>query len=142
MRIHTDGLTEDDVRDAARQAGVTFDRLREHRSKSHARAFDVTLRGNSNRAPNPGSRGNSTSDRAATWDQWGVFLGILFDRDALAMTDRGEGRQGFRERTDYRFDGLDGEDIPFPLNHDHSWHFPDDAIRQRACRHCSAVEQF
>lgn len=143
MRIHTDGLTEDDVRDAARQAGVTFGRLTEHRSQSHARAFDVTLRGNSNRRPNPGSRGNWTDDeRAATWDQWGVFLGILFDRDPYAMTDRKETRHAFRERTAYRFDGLDGAVIPFPLDHEHSWYYAGGAIRERSCRRCSATETF
>lgn len=41
MRLHTDVLTEQDIRDAAKGGTIAFDRLTEHGSRSHKRAFEV-----------------------------------------------------------------------------------------------------
>lgn len=107
MRIHTDNITLRDVFEAARIAGVEFGRCDQKGSRSRARAFDVTLRGDSNRRPNHGT--SRSADRfdcgeyAATWDQWGVFLSVLFDLDPLAFTPYDADRASFHERTADRF---------------------------------------
>lgn len=79
MRIHSDILNRGDVSDAAQAAGiVTFVRLSTVGSRSRARAFDVILSGtSSHRTQWHGGAG----ERAATWDEWGMFLGRLFELD-------------------------------------------------------------
>lgn len=81
MRIHTDRLKPIDVFEAARISRVEFEQTWQG-SKSRDRSVNVTLTGESNRRPNSGQRGAGYSDEyAATWDQWGVFFAVLFDRD-------------------------------------------------------------
>lgn len=111
MRIHSDNLLYTVLRDAARVARVDMD-LTRHGSRSRAEAFNVTLRGESNRAPNRGTaKGMDRFDRfdrperAATWDQWGVFLGILFDYDPEMKTPYYKDREDFNFRTNNRFQG-------------------------------------
>ena len=108
MRIHTK-LTRQDIQDAvmrsrvlgpgtaqneyrARTAkarayitGVGISALTEHGSRTHDRAFEVQLSGDSSRGPNSGRYGmDDWSDKAATWDQWGLFLSVLFEVDPAA----------------------------------------------------------
>lgn len=105
MRIHTDTLTHDDLTDAARAAGVSLNKSTQHGSRRRARAFEVLLEGS-------GTRGNSgwygAADRqAATWDEWGVFLAVLFDRDTLAtIPGVYENAEHFHWVTGNRFDAL------------------------------------
>lgn len=113
MRIHTDKLTETDVYQAARRAGEAVRvTVTEHGSKSRARAFNVTLTGTSSRRPNNGTGGRyrdgvGTDDYAATWDEWGMFLGELFRRDPAAVVPNVyESGEHFRWVTGARFDNL------------------------------------
>lgn len=104
MRIHTDVLTSSDIYVAARHARVDVVTLTEHGSRSRARAFNVKLEGESRRRPNGGSSGAAyASGYAATWDQWGVFLGILFDIDPAMVTPYYVDRDNFQIRTGGRF---------------------------------------
>lgn len=102
MRLHTDTLTADTIRDAFRaevEAGriarsVGFETLTEHRSTTHARAFEVKL-GSYSKAPGDGRRwGNSggygatsqtTGEYTATYDEWGWFLAALYQVDPVMV---------------------------------------------------------
>lgn len=110
MRIHSDILTGSDILQAASAAGpeVFVDYTR-HGSRSRKAAWNVTLTGTSSRRPNTGNRGGGTygGDHAATWDEWGIFLGELFRRDP-GMTVPGvyDSAEHFRWATTCRFDDL------------------------------------
>ena len=57
----------------------------EHRSQTHLRAFEIKLSGDSSRGPNSGRYGmDNYGDKAATRDQWGMFLSALFEVDPAA----------------------------------------------------------
>lgn len=100
MRLHTDTLTDQDIRNALRaeiNAGriapsVAFKTLTLHRSTSHARAFEVQLTsydksaGDGRRLGNSGSYGSDDSgDYAATYDEWGWLIGALYALDESAV---------------------------------------------------------
>ena len=57
-------------------------KVSEHRSQTHARAFEIQLFGDSSRGPSSGM--DNYGDKAATWDQWGMFLSALFEVDPAA----------------------------------------------------------
>lgn len=82
MRIHSDTLTESDFHDAMRAAAVGIYRLNRHGSKSRHHAFDVIFTGSGGRY---GGGWGNTDYVSATWDEWGIALGVLFARDP-AMT--------------------------------------------------------
>lgn len=109
MRIHSDHLTTADVYNAARHARVDIVELTEHRSQSRDHAFSVKLEGESRRRPNGGASGKGyASGYAATWDQWGVFLAILFDVDPGAFCGNAKrptyaDRDDFNHKTSHRF---------------------------------------
>jgi hypothetical protein len=89
---------------AARFARADVVKLERHGSRSRDHAFDVKLEGESRRRPNGGSSGvEYGSGYAATWDQWGVFLAVLFDLDPNALTPYDSGREAFTARTHERF---------------------------------------
>lgn len=87
MRIHTDNLSSEDVYAAAKIAGVSLHRMDPRGSRSRARAFDVILEG-TGRNGNSGRWGSTGEYRAATWDEWGIFLGEVFRRDPGAIVPR------------------------------------------------------
>lgn len=104
MRIHSDHLTTSDIYTAARHARVDVVNLTEHGSRSRDHAFNVNLEGESRRRPNGGTYGRGyASGYAATWDQWGVFLAILFDIDPGAVCWAYDGRDAFLAKTCERF---------------------------------------
>ena len=166
MRIHTDHLTESNIYNAARFARVDVVKLARHGSRSRDHAFDVKLEGESRRRPNGGCSGAGyASGYAATWDQWGVFLAILFDVDPGMFTPYDSNRHAFRVRTDRRFDGdIVGEGVstnyhvvngraadhrvtvhrlgssywPTDAHGDHTFRFSGVA-RSQSCTKCSAV---
>lgn len=166
MRIHTDRLTESDIYTAARHARADVVVLTEHGSRSRDHAFNVKLEGESRRRPNGGASGKGyASGYAATWDQWGVFLAILFDIDPDAFTPYDKSGAYFDQRTNWRFRptvvGL-GESTNYhvvnvvadpPYHTLGSSYWPDDAHgdhrfefagvpREQACRKCSAVQRW
>lgn len=137
MRIHT-SATEPDVRAAALVARATIVRLSEHGSRTCERAFEVILEGESSRARNGGRYGTETSNKAATWDQWGVFLAALYRTDPQLVCWAYSGAHEFHMRTAERF--LWGKTLqngwPEDAHGDHSWTW-DNGMGQ--CRRCSAV---
>lgn len=106
MRLHTDTLNDFDFYLAARVARVEFSKFSRHGSRSRDHAFDVTLTGESRRRPNAGIGSGDhigTDDYAATWDQWGVFLSVLFDLDPSMTSRYYTDREHFHDRTADRF---------------------------------------
>lgn len=76
MRIHTNTPTDfGNIMVAANMARAHVT-VTGHGSRTHAHAFEIALTGESNR------NNQSNTGKAATWDQWGVFLSVLFDRDS------------------------------------------------------------
>jgi len=140
MRIHSDTLTNRDLIDAANIARVEFDRWQDKGSRQRDHAFDVTLFGESRRRPN--SRGNHGGNFAATWDQWGVFLAVLFDRDPDMVTPYYDGPSDFHYKTDHRFDT--GGDVegwwPHDAHGDHTW--GNGGFGYRTCTKCSAMQRW
>lgn len=142
MRIHVDLIDASLIRGAASAAGATIETLTQHRSQSRRRAFEVKLTGNSARRPNGGSYG-AGDDYAATWDQWGVFLGLLFGVDPVMFTTYDKSADAFSYHTGGRFDGLDADHIVIPLSHDHVFR-PTGVPGEQACikPNCTGVQRF
>jgi hypothetical protein len=101
MRLHTDTLTRYDIREAAGLAGATLADWTPKGSRSRDHAFEVKLLGSSSSRPNMGTASGDRFDRdefAATWDEWGIFLGVLFDRDPRMIAG---GPNGYVGAVDY-----------------------------------------
>lgn len=130
MRIHTDTLTMSDVHHAARTARVTLDTLAQYGSRSRDHAFEVILSGESRRNQNGGS------NKAATWDQWGVFLGMLFSMDGKMTVPRVYDHAGiFGYKTDHRFSTPGA--FPADYHGDHKFEYAGVPFSQ-SCTKCSA----
>lgn len=123
MRIHSDIITYDDIARACLAAGgpvVYTERETEHRSRSRDRAFEVALRGSSNRQPNWGTGPRGYADeRAATWGEWGMFIRHLFYVDPDAIIGQYRSAEMFDGFTRARFDTLKPED----QHRQHTWRY-------------------
>jgi hypothetical protein len=144
MRIHANTLTRLQVCEAARIARVDFGRLTGHGSRKRDHAFDVTLTGESRRRPNSGA-GGSGDEYAATWDQWGVFLAVLFHADDSVTTGPYADAEAFGRATFWRFDDRSAEvDYatepvfwPVDAHGDHTFRWAGVPFQQ-SCTKCSA----
>jgi hypothetical protein len=141
MKIHTDTLTMRQVyaaTSASGMRGVTLERCDQRGSRSRARSFDVTLRGNSTRKPNPGTGRNrpDEGEYAATWDEWGMFIAALYLLDPEAIIGQYGSRAVFEEATAWRFDDLDAT-TACPGHH---WVFGGPMIRR--CSKCQATNNY
>jgi len=123
MRIHSDSIDELEVRKAARLAGISFTRLDLSGSRTRETAFDVILTGSSPRRQNGGE------DMAATWDEWGMFLGTLFALDPAMVAGPKHGgyecAEHFHWVTGGRFHNFNLAD-----NHvkGHNWHHSGESV--------------
>ena len=137
MRFHVSkSVTIADVREAGRKAGAHFDTLTEHGSRKSGHAFEVKLLGSSNRRPNGGAYG-AGNDYAATWDQWGVFIGALYDLDPSMSSYAYDDAEDFHAKTGDRFrDGW-----PTDAHGDHTFRYEGVSGEQK-CRKCSAVQRW
>lgn len=125
MRLHTNAHAGN-LSFAATAARVAIVRGDEKGSRSHERAYDVQLTGHSARAVNAGTaryanRG-AAAERAATWDQWGIFLGSLYAVDpAMLVGSKShpiyENAEHFHWTTSGRFDRWDWEESKEHLQH-------------------------
>lgn len=154
MRIHTNTLTRVDVLEAAAAADAVAVALIDHGSRKRDHAFDVKLEGSettrSRRRPNGGPSGVGTG-YAATWDQWGVFLAVLFERDPSTLTTYDADVEHFARRTGGRFtqralvmgSGLGYIAAGFPSDYhgDHVFRYAG-VIAAQSCTKCSAVQRW
>ena len=113
MRIHSN-LPEhefvDTLNDARKASGVRFEKRTWHGSRTHERAVEVLLEGESGRAAN---NRHSHYVEAATWDQWGIFLAVLYEADptilcGLATYPTYANDEDFNNKTGARFDRCAG----------------------------------
>jgi hypothetical protein len=120
MKLHSDILTESDVRDAldrAKQRGhvdrlVIFDVLEVKGSRTRKNGFEVHLewlgtkvKGDGRRWTNTGQRGADTGGMyAATYDEWGWFIAELFDKDENAVFGQYKGLDHFNTYTKYAYE--------------------------------------
>lgn len=146
MRIHTDEVTNLDLDRAAFHAGVTFAKKTVHGSRTHKRAFEIVLRGNSRRRPNGGDYG-ADDGYAATFDQWGIFLAHLYVEDSTLRCWAYEDDGDFSRKTDGRFDlsfnRENGEFDGFELKDSHGDHKFESLVRAggQQCN-CGAVRRW
>lgn len=94
MRIHSDTLGYLDLRIAAERANVHMFEGEEHGSRKRARAFEVSLSGSSKYAAQ-----RDTSYKAATWDEWGIFLDTLYQDDPQMIAGQYKSRHDFIAQT-------------------------------------------
>lgn len=105
MRIHSDTIPRGSLSGLiADLPGVYIDHFSEHGSRKRARGIEVRLVGNSPYL------NMAKTGKAATWDEWGVFMARIFNLDPFAIIG-GETEADFNLRTNYRFeaDGLPGD---------------------------------
>lgn len=92
MRIHT-SLDRQVMFGAASVAGVRIEEISQHGSRKRDHAFEIKLSGSSRYAAQGGQW------KAATWDEWGVFLMFILDRDPIAVCGQYNGRADFLRQT-------------------------------------------
>lgn len=107
MKIHLN--IEDRVKtlnDAREAAGVWHERCKASGSRTHLAKYDIILSGESGRQMNSGRYGPAPcgSTEAATWDQWGIYLAVIFEADPTAKTDYYADAEDFHRQTGGRFD--------------------------------------
>lgn len=111
MRIHLNLSLDQQISvlDQARRAsGVYLDRNDWYGSRTHQRAVDVILSGESGRRTNQRWRVGDEGVEAATWDQWGIFLAVIFEADPSARCGSAKYPQyadaeDFHRQTAFRF---------------------------------------
>lgn len=137
VRLHSDSIERLDISKAATLVGVQFTRFTDRGSRSREAAFDVILTGSS-----PRNQGFGGEDKAATWDEWGHFLGTLFRLDPAMYTRNYDGAEQFHWMTGSRF--ADPERT-FTRGHTHRWNFEGDAVtgsyHVHECK-CGALRRF
>jgi hypothetical protein len=97
MQIHSDVITTEHLFRAARIARVDLVKCEPGGSRTRNHKHNVNLEGESRRAPNNRGRGG----KAATWDQWGVFLGYLFDVDPDMVCGSSLKYAAYRDANDF-----------------------------------------
>ena len=99
--LYADNVTDAALIRAAQRAGVTIHRLERRNARKRAARLDVTLSGSSSR--------NTRNEpvHGATWDEWGIFLGVLFRYDdTLTVPGVYEDAEHFHWSTGGRFGRL------------------------------------
>lgn len=112
MKIHTK-LTEDNIRHAADVAGVWLAKFETTKSRSHPYRYDMIISGTSGRR----SQWRQKEVPAATWDEWGIFLGEIFRLDPNAKTPDYADTDEFHWKTGGRFLTLKPKD----QHRQHQW---------------------
>lgn len=144
MRIHTNALHLADIAHAAKLAGVTYDATQKG-SRSRDHAFDVTLFGSGRtggRWGNTGTRGAS-SEKSATWDEWGIFLNALFEADeSVRVAKVYEDRESFDWATGSRYRDLAAEDAHHNHRWEHSGYVVTGSYSVSECTGCHAVRRW
>lgn len=137
MKIHSDVLTYGMIIDATRASGMkgVWAEIEEHGSRSRKRRFDVKLEGNSPHFQNPGTGYRSDAPaKAASWDEWGMFIQALFELDPDAIIGDYKTFRMFEEFTDGRFESLTA-----PYQHTrHNW-FLNRGSMVFECKDCEAT---
>lgn len=119
MRIHTNATLEQ-VRNAIRTMPTVYaERLSEHRSNTHARAFELNLSGSGRHGGQYGIRGS----QSATWDEWGVVMAAIFKADPTTRMGGSQRQPIYADADDYHWQTgnrfVNG--IPSDMHIQHKW---------------------
>jgi hypothetical protein len=144
MRIHTSATSQQIMRALDGLTGVSAEVLTEHKSTTHARAFELALSGHGVRGGGF-SRGNF---RGATWDEWGTVMARIFAVDPLARMGGTVQRPVYVDADDFHWktgDRFLAKTMPFDAHARHSWGWSGDSIggtySVRECRKCTALSR-
>lgn len=158
MRIHTK-LTFGDLQDANKASRTYMARNTKSGSRTRDHKFDVILSGSSSRHMNSGQYGalDIGDGMAATWDEWGIFLGTLFARDPFMHCWAYMGAEDFNQQTGDRFryaapNGIAEAEAYLASitwanqcpNHKwkHDWSDPYEKVSCSTCQKCGATRQW
>lgn len=137
MRIYTNEIAEKEIMDAAQYARVSIERLRVRGSRKWERSFDVILSGSGARR----SQYASHAFPSATWDEWGMFLARLFDREPGIKAGPYRDRDHFRWSTGARYDDL----LPAEQHKVHRWQYDGECVTGayivHSCKGCPAIRR-
>ena len=76
MRLYSDTLTREDILEAAKAAGVYIWEWNEiKRARVRRQGWNIYLSGSSS------YRSQATGEKAATWDEHGIFMAALYRKD-------------------------------------------------------------
>jgi hypothetical protein len=105
VKVYSDRFTREDMRDAARYAGVGLDTVTPiTRPRTRKFGWVVKLTGSSTRHRNSGTHGAATWDSApATHDEHGRWMAFLFDIDPEAKIADYDGQAQFHFSTNDKY---------------------------------------
>lgn len=143
MRLHTNKIDATHLHEATLNLPGVSVQWTMHGSRSHARAFEVSLTGNGQ----TGGQWGNTDQKSATWDEWGTFLAALYEIDPDALWGTAK-NPVYRDAADFHFQTCDrfsepGEGLPADTHKRHNWHadYPNTPLGEWACTKCSATRQ-
>ncbi len=142
MKLHTNHINAGEVYDASREAGVIIHGFSQVGSRSHARGFTIYLEGSSTR------QSNGRDHKAATWDEWGVFMAALYRLDNGATW--GSKSYGYRDASDFHWQTSERfrHGMPQDTHTQHKWVYsyekssPLGGVRVQGCNRCSALKKY
>lgn len=125
MRIHFNTNSEDTLRalhSAQEASGVTFEKMERHASRSARLAYEVILSGDSTHRINSSEFGR---EFAASWDQWGIFMAVIYEADPYATSWAYGSAQDFHHKTAFRFGsgGVTSMNDPEYRRTSHKWSY-------------------
>lgn len=142
MRIHTNALPGHVLGLHRDIDGVSAD-VQVHGSRTHRYGLEVQLSGSGYRR-NSGHYGAS-DEIGATWDEWGIWLNLLFELDPGARVGRDfssnggrpiyANREDFHHCTDERYKTLKVAD----QHRRHTWRWETDGYGRSVCK-CGAAQ--
>ena len=104
MRIHTQLSKAVIASHLGMPDDVTIHVVSEHGSRSHRTAYEVALRGDGRRhTRNPNTRDDSIPGKAATYDDWGQYLAVLYRQDASMKAGPYKNRSDFERQTKHKY---------------------------------------
>jgi hypothetical protein len=115
MKLHTDTINRNDIINVLmdtglRADGVYIDTCDEKRSHSHSHGFEIRLRGMDGKDRNDNTRRlpmyswkTGNTEKAATYDEWGIFISALYEIDPDARFGPYLNEADFHGKTRYQF---------------------------------------
>ena len=136
MRVHSNTLEYADIYRATKDLPGVYVTASQHGSRSHARAFEVSLEGNGFHK-NSGT-GGASYEFGATWDEWGAFIAAIYEVDPGALF--GSVKYPVYPNA-YEFHGMYQDrfanGLPADTHKRHTWEITNRLDRK--CKKCSAV---
>lgn len=156
MRIHSNVISYTDIANATQGLQGVYASASQHKSRTHKAAFEVSMTGNSFYGRNTGKYGQDNSNgNAATWDEWGVFLGRLYVIDPEMVVGNAKNpiyasAEHFHWSTGNRFlSGMSNPSLtmlPADTHPRHKWEYQGEMVTGayyvHACKKCSAIRRF